>query len=158
MNISTKWIVLAAAIVVGSTYCGIARAQDAAAAVEARQAAMKAQGKDAGAIKAYIDGKADLAAAQSAGADLANRIAKVPTLFPKGTSMADLPGKSYAKPAIWTETDKFNAAAKTAQTKAAALDAALKGGDKNAITAAFGDMGKNGCGGCHESFREKKPS
>jgi cytochrome c556 len=158
MNISTKWIVLAAAIVAGSMYCGTARAQDAAAQVEARQAVMKAQGKDAGAIKAYIDGKSDLAAAQAAGADLVTQVAKIPTLFPKGTSMADLPGKSYAKPAIWTEMDKFNAGAKVAQTKAEALNAALKGGDKDAITAAFGDMGKNGCGGCHEPYREKKPT
>ena len=37
-------------------------------------------------------------------------------------------------------------------------NAAVKGGDKTAITAAFGDMGKNGCGGCHEPYREKKPS
>ena len=36
--------------------------------------------------------------------------------------MADLPGKSYAKPAIWTEMDKFNAGAKVAQTKAEALN------------------------------------
>jgi len=158
MNISTKWIALAVAIVAGSVYSGSARAQDAAAQTEARQAFMKSQAKDLGAIKAYIDGKGDLAAAQAGAADLVTRIAKVPTLFPKGTSMADLPGKSYAKPAIWTEMDKFNAGAKAAQTKAEALNAAVKGGDMNAITAAFGDMGKNGCGGCHEPYREKKPS
>ena len=158
MNISTKWMALAAAIVAGSVYCGPARAQDAAAAVEARQATMKAQGKDMSAIKGYIDDKSDLAAAQAAGADLVTQIAKVPTLFPKGTSMADLPGKSYAKPVIWTEMDKVEAHAKTASDKAAALNTALKGGDKAAITAAFGDMGKNGCGACHEPYREKKPS
>jgi cytochrome c556 len=139
-------------------HAGATQAQDAAAAVEARQGVMKAQGKDMGAIKAYIDGKGDLAAAQAGGADLVTQIAKVPSAFPKGTSMADLPGKSYAKPAIWTEMDKFNATAKTAGDKAAALNAALKGGDMNAITTAFGDMGKNGCGACHEPYREKKPS
>ncbi len=158
MNISTKWIALAAAIVAGGVCCGTARAQDAAAATEARQAVMKAQGKDAGAVKAFIDDKSDLAAAQAAGAGLVTQIAKIPTLFPNGTSMADLPGKSYAKPVIWTEMDKFNAIAKTALTKAEALNAALKGGDKAAITAAFGDLGKNGCGACHEPYREKKPS
>jgi cytochrome c556 len=159
MNLSTKWITLTGAAIVAAGLCsGAARAQDAAAQVEARQAVMKAQGKDAGAIKAFTEDKGELAAAQAAGADLVTQIGKIPTLFPKGTSMADLPGKSYAKPVIWTEMDKFNAAAKTALTKAEALNVALKGGDKAAITAAFGDLGKNGCGACHEPYREKKPS
>jgi cytochrome c556 len=139
-------------------YAGVARAADAAAEVDARQAAMKGQGKDMTAIKAYIDGKGELAAARTAGSDLVERIGKVPSLFPKGTSMTDLPGKSYARPVIWTEMDKFNAQAKTAADKAKTLDTALKGGDMNAITTSFGDMGKNGCGGCHEPYREKKPS
>jgi cytochrome c556 len=158
MKASTKCVALSALALAVGLYAGSARAQDAAAAVEARQGVMKAQGKDAGAIKAYVDGKGDLAAAQTAGADLVTQIAKVPGAFPNGTSMTDLPGKSWAKPAVWTDRDKFEAAAKNAATKAAALDAALKGGDMSAITAAFGDMGKNGCGGCHETFREKKPS
>ena len=110
------------------------------------------------AVKAYIDDKADLASAQAAGADEVTQVAKIPDLFPKGTGMAEFPGKSYAKPAVWTDWDKFLATAKTANAKAEALNAALKGGDKAAITAAFGDMGKNGCGACHEPFREKKPS
>jgi cytochrome c556 len=32
---------------------------------------------------------------------------------------------------------------------------AVNGGDKSAIEAAFADLGKNGCGGCHTTFREK---
>jgi cytochrome c556 len=158
MTSSTKCVALSALVLAVGLYAGAARAQDAAAAVEARQGVMKQQGKDAGAIKGYIDGKADLAAAQAAGADLVTQIAKVPGAFPKGTSMADLPGKSWARPVVWSEPDKFTAAAKNAATKADALNTALKSGDMNAITTAFGDMGKNGCGGCHEVFREKKPS
>jgi cytochrome c556 len=157
MTARIGWALLASATIVAGL-CGSAQAQDAAAQTEARQAAMKAQGKDMGAIKAFIDGKGELAAAQAAGADLVMHVDKIPTLFPKGTSMADLPGKSFAKPAVWTEMDKFTAAAKTAADKAAALSTALKGGDKAAITTAFGDMGKNGCAACHESYREKKPS
>lgn len=135
-----------------------ALAADDAAAVDHRQAVMKQQGKDMTAIKAYIDDKADLASAQAAGADLLKTTGELPDLFPKGTGMDQFPGKSYARPAIWTDSDKFSADVKAAQDKAAALDAALKGGDKARITAAFGDMGKNGCGACHETFREKKPS
>jgi len=157
MKSSAKWVAVSAIVLAAGLFTGIARADDAAV-VDARQATMKAQGKDMSAIKAYLDDKADLAAAQTAGADLVTQVGKIPDLFPKGTGMAEFPGKSYAKPAIWTDGDKFTAQAKTAADKAAALSAALKGGDKAAITAAFSDMGKNGCGSCHELYREKKPS
>jgi len=156
MRSSTKWIALSGLLLAGLA-AEAARADDAAA-VDNRQSVMKAQGKDMSAIKAYLDDKADLASAQAAGADLVTQIDKIPIIFPKGSGMDALPGKSYAKPVVWSEWDKFSAQAKTASEKAAALDAALKGGDKAAITAAFGDMGKTGCGGCHEVYREKKPS
>jgi cytochrome c556 len=157
MKLSIKWIALSAVVIAGGLYVVVARADDAAT-LDTRIATMKSQGKDMAGIKAYIDDKADLASAQAAGGDLVIQVAKIPDLFPKGTGMTQFPGKSYAKDAVWTDWDKFLAQAKTANDKAVALNAALKGGDKAAITAAFGDMGKNGCGACHEPFREKKPS
>jgi cytochrome c556 len=39
---------------------------------------------------------------------------------------------------------------------AAKLAAAASLGDKAATLAAFADLGKNGCGGCHETYRKKK--
>jgi cytochrome c556 len=157
MSLSTRWGVTAAVVLAVGVCAGVARSDDTAV-LDARTTVMKAQGKDMTGIKAYIDDKADLASAQAAGADLVLQVAKIPDLFPKGTGMAEMPGKSYARPVVWTDWDKFLAQAKTASEKAVALNAALKGGDKAAITAAFGDMGKNGCGACHEPFREKKPS
>jgi cytochrome c556 len=157
MNTTTKRVALCAIVLVAGLYAGAARSDDAAT-LDSRIATMKAQGKDMGAIKAFIDDKGDLAAAQAAGADLVVQVGKIADLFPKNTGMTAFPGKSYAKDAIWTDWDKFLAQAKTASDKADALNTALKGGDKTAITAAFGDMGKNGCGACHEPFREKKPS
>jgi cytochrome c556 len=157
MKSSTKLAAVSAIVLATGLFAGAVRADDAAV-IDSRQSAMKAQGKDMTAIKAYLDDKADLASAQAAGADLVTQVGKIPDSFPKGSGMAEYQGKSWARPVVWTEADKFAAAAKTAADKAAALDKALKGGDKAAITAAFGDMGKNGCGGCHETFREKKPS
>jgi cytochrome c556 len=157
MKLSTKWIALAGLLCLVGLSAESARADDAAA-VDNRQSVMKAQGKAMSAIKAYLDDKADLASAQAAGADLVTQVDKIPSIFPKGSGMDAFPGKSFAKPVVWSEWDKFSDQAKTAAEKAAALNAALKGGDKAAITAAFGDMGKIGCGGCHETFREKKPS
>src|SRR5580700_8045093 len=135
MKSSAKWAVVSGIVLAAGLFTGIARADDAAV-VDARQATMKAQGKDMSAIKAYIDDKADLASAQAAGADLVTQVGKIPDIFPKGTGMDAFPGKSYAKDAVWTDWDKFLAAAKTAKEKADALNTALKGGDKAAITAA----------------------
>jgi cytochrome c556 len=155
---SSSKLVAVCSIVLAAGFCTSAARADDAAVVDARQGVMKAQGKDMTGIKAYIDDKADLASAQAAGVDLVTEVGKIPELFPKGTGMTEFPGKSWAKPAIWTDGDKFAAQAKTALEKATALNTALKGGDKAAITAAFGDMGKMGCGACHEAYREKKPS
>lgn len=155
MNRSKFALTFAAATVVIGLGAGIAFAQDVASVVENRQNVMKAQGKDLTAIKAYLDDKGDLASARAAGDDLVQQIGKIPTLFPKDTGMAQLPGKSYAKPGIWAESDKFAAAHKTALEKAQALNAALKSGDKAAVATAHSDMGKS-CGGCHEPYREKK--
>ncbi len=83
-------------------------------------------------------------------------MANVPVLFPQQTGMAEYPGKSYAKPDIWAQWDKFNEAAQQAHAKAIALNAALLSGDKATITTAFEAMGKEGCGGCHRPFRQPK--
>ena len=154
----SRTIVLALAAALGIAWVGVGTtwAQDAMAVITKRQDTMKAQGKAFGAIKAFTEDKGDLAAAQAGGAELVKTVATIPSLFPPKTGMAEYAGKSYAKPEIWAQWDKFNDAVKGAQAKAEALNTALKGGDKAAITAAFGAMGKDGCGGCHTPFREKK--
>lgn len=166
MSRSANWATISAIALVAGLYSGLARSDDAAI-IDDRQAFMKAQSKDIGAIKAFTEDKSDLVAAQTAGADLATRIPKIPDMFPKGTGLDAYPGKSYAKPAIWTDHDKFLAADKDALAAAQALNTALKSGDKAAITAALGNMTRDfwgttsstpgACGGCHGTFAEKKP-
>jgi len=129
--------------------------QDSEAVLKNRQATMKRMGADLDAIKAYLDGKADEAKALTGATDLDATIRTVVELFPAGTGMEQFPGKSGAKPGIWTEKEKFDAAHRLAVEKADALLAATKSGDKPAIAAAFADLGKGGCGGCHTPFREK---
>jgi cytochrome c556 len=154
MKVPTVAFALAVAVAAGGY--GVAMAQDALQVIEKRQDAMKAQGRATAAIKNYTEDKADLAAARAAGAELAKIIPQIPTLFPQKTGMAEFPGKSYAKPDIWAQWDKFVAAVNVANVKANELNAALTSGDKAAITAAFAAMGKDGCSGCHTPFRERK--
>jgi cytochrome c556 len=78
---------------------------------------------------------------------------KLPTLFPAGTSVADLPGKTRAKPEIWQDKAKFEAIAKTMGERAEALEAAAKGGDKAKIGEAYTALNRDGCNACHNAFR-----
>ena len=146
---------LAALIFVASGAGGAALAQDKEAVVKNREALMKEQAKDLGTVKAYTEGKADLTQAEASAADLTQTTNKIPGAFPPGTGGPDSEGKFATKPAIWSDWNKFLEAQKTAASKADALLAAVKSGDKEKVAAAFGDLGKNGCGACHETFREK---
>jgi cytochrome c556 len=134
---------------------GAAAAVDTDAIVKDRQATMKQQGKAMGGVKAFLDGKSDQAVAQAAATTLTQTTQKIPDLFPPGTDKPSPDGDFAPKAAIWTDWDKFLGAQKAAAAKAEALLAAVKAGDKAAIQTAFADMGKNGCGACHTTFREK---
>jgi cytochrome c556 len=149
-----RWFVTAVAIGIAGLG-GVALAQDKETVLKNRQATMKEQGKDLGAVKAYLDGKGDLAQAKTGAANLTHTTKKIPELFPPGTGGPNPTGDYVAKPVIWTDWNKFLDAQKAAASKADALLVAVSGGDKAAIEAAFNDLGKNGCGACHTTFREK---
>ena len=134
---------------------GAAFAQDKEAVVKNREALMKGQGKDLGSVKAYIEGKGDQAQAEAGATNLTQTIRKIPDAFPPGTGGPNSDGKFAAKPAIWSDWNKFLDVQKNAASKADVLLAAVKSGDKATIATAFSDLGKNGCGACHETFREK---
>jgi len=155
MFLVTKARVLGASAIVLAATAGFALAQDKEAVLKERQATMKEQGKDVGAVKAYLDGKGDLAQAKTSADNLTQTTKKIPQLFPPGTGGPSPDGDYVAKPEIWTDWNKFLDAQKAAAAKADALLVAVNGGDKSAIEAAFNDLGKNGCGGCHTTFREK---
>jgi cytochrome c556 len=145
----------AALAIVMASGSGMALAQDKETVLKNRQATMKEQGKDLGAVKAYLDGKGDLAQAKAGATNLTQTTKKIPDLFPPGTGGPNPTGDYVAKPVIWTDWNKFLEAQKTAASKADALLVAVNGDDKTAIETAFNDLGKNGCGGCHTTFREK---
>ena len=155
MKSPPKQSMLAAVLVfILTSLSGISLAQDKEAVLKDREAFMKGQGKDIGSVKAYIDGKGDLTQAEAGAANLTQSTKKIPDMFPPGPGGTDTEGKYTTKPAIWSDWNKFLEAQKIAAAKADALLVAVKSGDKAAIQTAFGDLGKNGCGACHETFRE----
>jgi cytochrome c556 len=146
--------VLIAAVFAGAAMSA-AVAADNSQVIKDRQALMREQAKDLGRVKAYLVGKGDQAGAEAATTDLTSTMQKIPSLFPKGSDAASPDGKFKPKPVIWSEWDQFLAARNIAAAKVDALVAAVKAGDKDKVQAAFVDLGKHGCGGCHGKFREQ---
>lgn len=130
-------------------------AADTATVIKQRAALMKQQGGDAKAIHDFLEGQAPKAKAVAAAADLTQTTRKIPSVFPAGSGGVSPDGKFSTKPAIWSDWKEFLAVQSSANEKADALAAALKTDDKKRIGAAFADLGKNGCGGCHTKFREQ---
>ena len=156
MSSATKRSMLAAALICASAaISGAALAQDKETIAKNRETLMKGQGKDLGSIKAYIDGKGDQAQAEAGAIGLTQSTRKIPDAFPPGSGGPSPDGKFAAKPGIWNDWNKFIDVQKNAVSKADVLLAAVKSGNKATIETAFSDLGKNGCGACHETFREK---
>lgn len=121
-------------------------------AYQARVAAMKLNGRSAGTINKFLrDGTGTIGDVQAAAAALKQEAPDLDTflmLFPEGSNVGD----SEAKPEIWTNPDDFNAHAQAFVDAVAAMDTAAAGGDKDAIAAAFQQLGGS-CGGCHQTYR-----
>lgn len=131
-------------------------AQDAMETLKKRQEFMKGLGGDMKAINDFVENGAGTAAdVQAKAAGVETKSAEIVALFPAGTGMDDNVGKTGAKPEIWAKPDDFKASAMTMGELAGKLEDAAAGGDKQQIADAFAALGKDGCGGCHQTFRQK---
>ena len=103
-----------------------------------------------GSLGAMANGKAPFDAARAAAdGEVLSVLAKLPaTGFVAGAE------SKAAKPAIWTEADKFKKLDQDLVTAAGALATAAKSGDLEQIKAAFGPTAKT-CKACHDEFRQK---
>ena len=133
---------------------GMGFAQDKMAQVKARQDFMKAQGADAKAIVDYSKGEGDQAKALAAANDLVARSAKIVDMFPAGTSSEDVK-ESKAKPEIWKDWDKVKMIPSAMHAEEMKLIDEIKKGDQKAVGAQWGNVGKAGCGACHNNYRVK---
>ena len=135
---------------VGLLTAGTVGAQDV---YKERETLMKGFGQSMGVVKGVVaEGKGTLADAAAAAAKIAAGAPSIASVFPEGTNA----GESEALPVIWTQWSDFEGHAKTMGELAAKLEAAAQSGDQAATLAAFGALGKDGCGGCHEIYRKKK--
>lgn len=145
-------VVAVAAVLCVGAVAGLAA--DSETVVMERQAAMRQRGTDLRAIRAYIDDKGgDQASAVAAAKEMLVLEQKIDASWLPGTSSTDLPGKSNAKPEIWTEMQKFKAIGAILRSGQEKLVTALEQGDKAGAKAIIADFGKNACGACHTAYR-----
>ena len=115
-----------------------------------RQRLMKLQGASWADIQAKA--KAGNIEAIAVNAEtLALTAQQIPALFPEGS----LTDKSKAKPELWTDMAKVKEIPAALLVEEQKVKAAIASGDQKAVADALGSMGKNGCGACHGTYREK---
>lgn len=134
----------------GFGFAGLADADENA--IKYRQNHMKAMDSHFGAIVAIMKGEAGkpehLAGHAAAIADIG---AISGDLFPAGSGE----GKTDALPAIWERPGELEKAWMALRDTSAKFAEAAAGGDKKAIGAAMGPVGR-ACLGCHKSFRKEE--
>jgi cytochrome c556 len=130
-----------------------APAPDPAKIVAYRQSIMGAAGKRMKAasmvVKGDIPRPQDLPAHAAALHDLGVGLTD---LFPPGTDPSKV--KTEAKPEVWSDFEKFKAAAQAYETESQKLVDISKTNDLAAYQQQFGVVGK-ACGSCHDGFRVK---
>ena len=122
---------------------------------EKRSETMKSMGGSMRTLKRFVEGRGTKGDAWEAADVISSATRTLPSLFPAGTGMAALPD-SESKEIIWEEWDEFVAGVERLSAKVSAVKVGLTVNDSDLIAAAFGDLGKIGCGGCHRKFREKR--
>lgn len=132
--------------------------EKAAAAIHERRMAMRTMGGEMKKIADFMkEGKGTPADVAAAGQKVASIAPTIPGMFPAGTGLDKYAGATGAKPEIWADPSDFKKDALALESLAKELVkvASADGADKAKIGAAFGAMGKEGCGHCHSDFRMK---
>lgn len=142
-----------AVVIAGSAIALPAAAQFAKPedAIKYRKSGMFMMSTHLGRVAAMASGKAPFDPKVAAeNAEAATMLSKLPYAgFIDGTDKGD----TRAKPEIWTERAKFDAAASKMQEEMAKLNVAAKGGNLDAIKGAVGETGK-ACKACHDTYRK----
>jgi cytochrome c556 len=147
-----------AALLAASTMSGFAQQGDKLAAIKARQDFMKDQQHAFGAIQAFGKGTGD----RQAAIDGANKLlalstemgSKFDTIFAAGTSAADFPGKTNAKPELWQNLAEVKAAPAKLHEAELKLADVVKTADAQAVGQAASATYRASCNGlCHDKYR-----
>lgn len=154
MNRVSRIISLSCAAAIAATLAyAQSTPEELAAAVEARQTHMKAQGAAIGALARMAQGEVPYDAAVAT--EAANQLLAVASddqsgYWPEGSENGAVPD-SFARIEVWTNMDDFMVKTAALVTAAEAMQAAA-GVDLASLQAALPAVGGS-CGGCHEVYR-----
>ena len=148
-----KRLFLAATTVVGhaAPMPPPAQVQKPQVAIKKRQSAMFLQGQHLSRVFAMANGRVPFdAKVMQDNVAVVETFIKLPFVaFIDGTDK----GNTRAKPEIWTERAKFDAAALKVQEEVGKLSAAAKSGNIDQIKSAAGGVGQ-ACKACHDSYQK----
>lgn len=121
-------------------------------AIKYRRNALYVMSTHFGRVGAMANGRVPFdAAAVASNAAIAEQMSKLPyAAFIDGSDKGD----TKARPEIWTDRAKFNAAAEKMQTEMSKLTVVAKAGNIDAIKAQVGVTG-GACKACHDDFRKE---
>lgn len=121
-------------------------------AIKYRRNALYVMSTHFGRVGAMANGRVPFdAAAAASNAAIAEQMSKLPyAAFIDGSDKGD----TKARPEIWTDRAKFNAAAEKMQTEMSKLTVVAKAGNIDAIKAQVGVTG-GACKACHDDFRKE---
>lgn len=144
--------VIAAALVAALGADAAAQEPEAKGAVAVRKSTMEAMGGHSGAIQKILTEQSDLISQVPLHADAIADISRItPAMFPDGTDQPP----TAALPPVWADKAGFQAASDRSEQLATRLSETAKGGDQRATLAAFAQLGREGCGGCHQTYRRR---
>jgi cytochrome c556 len=154
---SGAWIAVAAAGLLATTLCaGAFAADEPANIIKYRQAYMKANSGHIGMIAAVVKGEVSWTDELAGHAHALHEQSKhMLRLFPENSGKGDTDVQSAALPVIWEQWSEFEETANAFEVESGKLVEAVESGDRAAIARQLGALGQQGCGNCHENFREK---
>jgi len=146
------FLIAASALSVTVALPAAAQFQKPEDAIKYRKAAFSVMATHFGRLGAMANGRIPFDAKVAAeNADLALVMSKLPyAAFTEGSDK----GETKAKAEIWTEGDKFRAAATKMQDEMVKLNAAAKTGSVENLKTAFGPTGA-ACKACHDAYRKE---
>lgn len=146
------YLAMAAIACLGTAFPAAAQFAKPEDAIKYRKAAFTVMATHFGRVAAMANGRVPFdAKAAAANAEIATMMSKLPYAgFVDGTDKGD----TKAKPEIWSERAKFDAAATKMQDEMVKFNAAAKTGDLAAIKAGVGGVGQ-ACKGCHDTYRKE---
>ena len=150
MKFAASFVLAAVAITLAApAQAQFAKPEDA---IKYRKSALSVMGTHFGRVAAMANGRIPFdAGAAASNAAIAESMSKLPYFaFIDGSDKGD----TKARPEIWTDRAKFNAAAEKMQGEMTKLAMVSKGGNIDAIKAQVGATGGT-CKACHDDFRKE---